>query len=88
MLGSLVALPRRPDEPFQGLLLILFHSPSGLVAQTEVTLRGRTFLLGRRAVPFDRLREVLRHDLAGFVKNAQIELRRRITAFRCFPVPF
>ena len=88
VLGRLVALPRRLDEPLYGGSGIQLHAPPGLVTQAEIALRVGQFLLGGGEIPFHRLGKILRHHLAGLVKNTQVKLRRRIAALGRFTIPF
>lgn len=80
MLRCFVPSPRCADKPFDGFGRILRHTASSLVAQAEIALRWRAFLIRSRQIPFYCLLKILGNNMALLVKHAKVELRRRITA--------
>ena len=66
------AVPCRADEPAHGFRIALLHATTDLVAQAEIALSRREFLLGGGTIPFDRLGKILFDDLAGLVKTPRL----------------
>ena len=74
-------------EPPDRLLVVLAHTATVTVHDTEVVLTAGVALFGRKAIPPDRFRVVLFHTAPSGVHEAKGSPRARIASFSRLPKP-